>query len=1621
MTIVDWCVVGLYFALMLGVGLYFTRRASRSVADYFISGRNLSWWLIALSAVATYTDAGLAPAVTMLTYQGGLLGNAVWWIPYVIWMPLGAVLWSKYWRRLGTVTSAEMLEIRYSGRLAHAYRGIYAAFMSLGFIVLLMGYVSGWLGAALGPILGWEPLRLMLFAGAIAAVYTVTSGLYGVAYTDAFQFGIFLLGNIILVPIALAATGGLSGVYHSIESLPGANAASFFGVMLPKPGLDGLTIFAFVVQGLFFAASPTGGEGFTAQRFMAARNEFHAQVGQLFNTLLTLIVRVVPFLFLGMIAAALYAPESVAEPGELWARLVRAYAPPGLLGLLIAGVFAAYMATISTEMNWGASYLVNDLYRIFVRPGKTERHYVWIGRAGSLVIFALSLVVAYFFVHGLRAWFLFINSVVFAFILPLSWLRFFWWRLNIYGEAAALVIGLPLSYIVWFPLGFSIETAHPFWHGFLLLFGLGALTIVIISFATPAERMETLREFYLRCRPPGLWGPVIASAGIEERAAIRAETLRDLFDCALGIAFAASSILCVVTAIGRHWSLLGMASIVLCASGGLFIRRWARRGVFRSMNKIGGWAFVLVTPLLMPMCGNAASSGSAITEPYTWRENFQGTELAQFASYPPVQDAGYDPSIVPTAEYGALGGRSLMRILKPVRSGPERFGFIRRLDLVASSGAVLAFSYRLTSASSGDRIEIGIAASDGRRYMAVRDTGINGAWHTVRIALSEFRDASHLAVPNGTGIEGFYVVAALPHADRDVTYRFLLDDAQFQAQREVRFRVLQPRTIALEPRRELFAATRLDPEHPLRVEAVAPVRVSSIECVVKDQDGKNVASGRLVERNGTWSSQLAFGTPHAPGVYTLWLRGKANSGDSLVTGVRLVASHSPLAAHPRLYFSAADRDRLLERTRDGKYEALWKKIVHQAKESRKNGDLTRAAAIFPMLDHVYLLPTLPGYFDLITSAGNRIRYNALLAYLNNDAQALDAAKSALLTVIKWPSWAPPWFPAHGQPTYYPAGEFTAQIAFAYDLLYDQLSSQERAVIREGLIQKGILPAYREYVVDDRVLTNTSNWISHSVAGSLLAIAAIAGESDDPNLDLYTNGLLAKLEGHLAGTYLADGSYGEGISYHEFDLETLAPALIALKRVLGLDYWSRSHVKDSLWYPITTLADPISGCLDMGDTHCPGGHTIAPVVAQSHNPVFRWYEDHFAPASMEDLLFSDDTLKAEPPKAPGSRYFSTKGNVVFRTGWQPDDSILLFRAGPNFNHNHGDQGSFLLRALGENLVLDAGYADYYKDPYYDDYFKQAAGHNTILVDGDPASQSIADTLAFPMLHEYPRIVDTVMSADLDGVTSELQQVYRGRLKKFSRSIVFIKPNYVIVYDELLPAEHAAFDWLLHLPEVKRVTTKEATALYSGKVASLAIGFLSPPNLKLQVTGGHLPYSTFNPVAPAVVPAQPAILHASTSTSSEAVRFLTVLAPARSPDSAQERLTGLHRIETPVWIGVERGGSSSERLLFRKGSEARPNSFDTWTTDAATWFVRGQPSRPQLLAGLGVTHLKQGSETWFASERPASFAATYQNGRTALNVYSTVVQTVRLREPDGKTEQISVDPGSHEFHFTWGRTQ
>jgi hypothetical protein len=986
-------------------------------------------------------------------------------------------------------------------------------------------------------------------------------------------------------------------------------------------------------------------------------------------------------------------------------------------------------------------------------------------------------------------------------------------------------------------------------------------------------------------------------------------------------------------------------------------------------------------------------------------ENFQGDSLGQFTSYPPVQDAGYDPSLSPTTELGAPGGRALMRILKPVRRGPERVGFLRRLNLIATENGSVEFDYRLDHASPGDRIEIGIAGANGTLGTTTLPAGNRSVWSHVKVATK---------LNAGTGIDGVYITAELSQADPDITYYFFIDNVRIHAAEAVRFALRAPRAVPLAHWPELFATRTYGTGKPVRVEAAAPVALTAVTCAVHDGAGRVAGKYPLYDDgshgdarggDGIWSNASVLAGNTEPDVYTLHVHGTTAAGGLVTTAVRVL--RVPAArTHPRLYFDANDRERLAARTQQPRYARAWATVIQEAEASRKTGDLTRANAVFNLLDRQFLLPTLPGYFDLLTKARVRIQSNLLPGWITPDPAARAAAKDALIAISHWNSWVPPWFEAHGQHTYYPAGELAANAALAYDVLYDELSPAERSTVRDALLQRAIIPTFREYVADNRIPANTSNWIGHTVGGALLAGMAIAGESDSADLPLYINGLLRKLEDHLAASYLKDGSYGEGISYQEFDLETTGPTLIALERVFGLPYWARTHVKDSLWFPVSTLAQPAAGSLDMGDSHPPSGRTIAPVVARSQNPAIDWFADRLGGGTLYSLLFGDDSIKGQPPEGTGSRWFREKGNVVFRTGWEPNDTIVLFRAGPNFNHNHADQGSFLLRAAGENLVNEAGWSDYYKDPYYDSYFKQAAGHNTVLVDGDPASQSVADTLMLPGLHRYPQIEDVFLSDAVEAVTSELAPVYRGRLQRFSRRLVFLKPDLLVIADDLRSAgPPARFDWLLHLPDRARLERESNLVLYGGPAAALAVRTLLPPAAETSITPGHIPYSVFNPVAPVNVPAEPAILDVRTASSATA-RILTVLAPGDKKESVRSRVMNLQPIDAAAGFGFE---AADQMVLFR--GERPPLVHAGWRTDATVLVVRGKPGSPRVVGALTSTRVQHDARILFSSDHPVSIAIDYERGRVQLNAQEP--SRVEILGRDDKMMRISVPAGDQQF--------
>lgn len=613
MSFIDWVILVLYCVGILFLAWSFHAKASRGIEQFFIADRNLPWWVIGFADVAGYTGGG--QTFVMVIFLSGFAG--LWlmaWVSWIIWMPLVAIIWAPMWRRLGVVTTGEFIEKRYAGRRAEAYRHVYALYACFVWGITSIAYSAAWMAATATSVLNWSPLYVLVIFGALTIVYSLMAGLFAVAYNDVLQFLILIAGNLAFGCLLTTRAGGLHKVWAQLSVLRGDQ---FLNPFPSGSSLTSLSIIALCVQGLFFAGSPYAGEGWTAQRFMAARNEWHAVVGQITNGVLALAIRLVPFILIAFAAAAIFPVAQVAAPAELWGQLVRRQAPPGLFGLLLVSGLAGSMAAISSIGNWAASYVVNDIYRRSLRPHASQREFVLAGR----VVSGLLLVVA--FAWGamidpkqLEKWILFINSSLIVFSLPLAWLKWFWWRTNAVGDMVGVLGGFPAGYVVWFgsdavlPAGFrawlhastglnwnelipafSNLQRYPFWAGFGILFGLGWICILAATLLTNPEPIEVLQRFYKTAKPIGVWGPVRRTLDRATQEAIRPEMAYDLIASALGILFYFLLTISLFSLLGGHskqgWMVLAGAGI----SGILF----AKTAISRL--KLAGTAIVVPEPV----------------------------------------------------------------------------------------------------------------------------------------------------------------------------------------------------------------------------------------------------------------------------------------------------------------------------------------------------------------------------------------------------------------------------------------------------------------------------------------------------------------------------------------------------------------------------------------------------------------------------------------------------------------------------------------------------------------------------------------------------------------------------------------------------------------------------------------------------------------------------------------------------------------------------------------------------------------------------------------------------------------------------------------------------------------
>jgi len=551
-TLLDWTAIVGYLAITLLMGLWFRRRSSRSVDDYFVSGRRVNWWLAGTSMVATTFAADTPLVVTGLVYTQGISGNWLWWCLLPSGM-LTVFLFARLWRRSGLLTDVQFAEIRYSGKPAAFLRGFRAIYLGLLMNCVILGWVTKAMTSIVATTLAGTPMvtnvsRVMsanfgsiwsgndgaalaicvLFLIPFTGLYVALGGLWGVLWTDLFQFVLKMSIVIAIGYYAVAACGGMTAMIDRLQQIQanaGPNAASPLA-LLPQlshgvtaeplwmvPVASFLVFVGLQWWAFWYPGAEPGGGGYIAQRIFSARDERQGLLSVLWFNIAHYAIRPWPWIVTGLAVIVLYPGLQHPEAGYIMA--LNQYLPQKYRGIAMAGFLAAFMSTIATQLNWGASYLVADFYRRFLQRNATERHYVRVSRVCTVLLVIASAWVSVQLGSIASGWQVVLQ--IGAGTGAVYILRWYWWRINAWSEISAMACSLLVTII--------LSRWQPFAGSSSLVFAKGALATTIITtlvwltvtFLTRPEPDDVLIRFYTRVRPDARGWRRIATRAADPR------------------------------------------------------------------------------------------------------------------------------------------------------------------------------------------------------------------------------------------------------------------------------------------------------------------------------------------------------------------------------------------------------------------------------------------------------------------------------------------------------------------------------------------------------------------------------------------------------------------------------------------------------------------------------------------------------------------------------------------------------------------------------------------------------------------------------------------------------------------------------------------------------------------------------------------------------------------------------------------------------------------------------------------------------------------------------------------------------------------------------------------------
>ncbi|NPA46495.1 MAG: Na+:solute symporter, partial [Chlorobi bacterium] len=517
-----------YFALSLGISLYFSKKAGKNTGNFFLSGRNLPWWIAGTSMVATTFAADTPLAVTELVAKHGISGNWLWW-NMVIGGILTVFFFARLWRRAHILTDAEFVDIRYHGAPAKFLRGFRAVYIG----ILMNAIVIAWVNLAMVKILtvmfpdltfmgmrevdimGLHLSAQMIYVALMmmfVAFYSSLSGLMGVSVTDSFQFVMAMTGSIALAVYAVRHVGGIDGLKQSLADVKWV--FDFFPVTGDEPAtaggeatgllkLSGLALFTYLgVQwwASWYPGAEPGGGGYIAQRMMSAKDEKHSLFATLWFNIAHYALRPWPWILAALAALVIY--PGAEDKGATYVMLIRDLMPSGWIGLMLAAFFAAYMSTLASQTVWGTSYIINDLWRPFVRPGGTEKYYVSVSRVATFVMMLIAFVITTQLNRISDAWkIILIASGGIGAVLILRW---YWWRVNAWSEISAMVAPYVLLPFLIGPYGMHWNINDDYEKIFLSVVAWSTLVWLAVTFLTRPTPREKLYTFYRKVHPGGI-------------------------------------------------------------------------------------------------------------------------------------------------------------------------------------------------------------------------------------------------------------------------------------------------------------------------------------------------------------------------------------------------------------------------------------------------------------------------------------------------------------------------------------------------------------------------------------------------------------------------------------------------------------------------------------------------------------------------------------------------------------------------------------------------------------------------------------------------------------------------------------------------------------------------------------------------------------------------------------------------------------------------------------------------------------------------------------------------------------------------------------------------------------